>query len=57
MNKKNNVSKNFWELPELIEINRLPMAAELMTFDTAENALTALFYGVKSNLCNNYIVT
>ena len=30
MNKKNNVSKNFWELPELIEINRLPMAAELM---------------------------
>ncbi|MBR7128502.1 MAG: DUF4981 domain-containing protein [Lentisphaeria bacterium] len=40
MNKKNNVSKNFWELPELIEINRLPMAAELMTFDTAENALS-----------------
>ena len=38
--KKNNVSKNFWEIPELIEINRLPMTAELMTFDSAENALT-----------------
>ena len=40
MSKKNNISKNFWELPELFEINRLPMAAELMTFDTVANALT-----------------
>lgn len=35
---KATISKNFWELPELTQINRLPMVNTLLPFDSAKNA-------------------